>query len=209
MKTFHLLPLIAALGASLALPAPAQSLVDLYESARTFDAAYQSAKSQFDATLARAEQAKASILPTVGLSMGATLTNLDSSLAALPKPTFNSQTATLNASHPLYRPANQAAYAQGMKQIDLANAQLDTADQDLIVRVSQAYFDVLAALDNVTFVKAQKAAVAEQLASAKRNFEVGTSTITDTREAQARFDLVIAQEIATVNDLRIKRLELD
>ena len=58
-------------------------------------------------------------------------------------------------------------------------------------------------------MKAQKSAVAEQLAAAKRNFEVGTSTITDTREAQARFDLVTAQEIAADNDLRVKRLALD
>jgi outer membrane protein len=58
-------------------------------------------------------------------------------------------------------------------------------------------------------VQAQKAAVAEQLASAKRNFEVGTSTITDTREAQARYDLVIAQEIAADNDLRVKKIALD
>jgi outer membrane protein len=79
----------------------------------------------------------------------------------------------------------------------------------LIVRVSQAYFDVLASQDSLTFVKAQKTAVAEQLASAKRNFEVGTSTITDTREAQARFDLVVAQEIAAENDLRVKKIALD
>ncbi|HEY5581289.1 MAG TPA: TolC family outer membrane protein, partial [Rhodoferax sp.] len=83
------------------------------------------------------------------------------------------------------------------------------ADQDLIVRVSQAYFDVLAAIDNLTFIKAQKAAVGEQLASAKRNFEVGTATITDTREAQARFDLGTAQEIAAENDLRVKKIALD
>jgi outer membrane protein len=57
-------------------------------------------------------------------------------------------------------------------------------------------------------VQAQKAAVGEQLAAAKRNFEVGTSTITDSREAQARFDLVRAQEIAAENDLRVKRLAL-
>jgi hypothetical protein len=83
------------------------------------------------------------------------------------------------------------------------------AGQDLMLRVSQAYFDVLAAQDTLAFVRAQKAATAEQLASAKRNFEVGTSTITDTREAQARYDLVLAQEIAAENDLRVKRLALD
>ena len=209
MKSFHLLPLFVAIGAALAAPVQAQSLVELYESARTFDAADQSARSQFEATLARAAQAKAAILPTVGLSMGAAVTKLDNTLAQPPSSNYNNQLATLSASHPLYRPANQIAYAQGLKQIDLADAQLATADQDLILRVTQAYFDVLAAQDSVTFIQAQKAAVSEQLASAKRNFEVGTTTITDSREAQARFDLATAQEIATENDLRVKRLALD
>ncbi|NCP39985.1 MAG: TolC family outer membrane protein, partial [Rhodoferax sp.] len=115
----------------------------------------------------------------------------------------------LNASQPLYRPANSATAEQGKKQAELAQAQLQAAEQDLIVRVSQGYFDVLAAQDNLSFVRAQKSAVTEQLASAKRNFEVGTATITDTREAQARFDLVLAQEIASENDLRVKGLALD
>ena len=81
-------------------------------------------------------------------------------------------------------------------------ADLDTAEQDLMLRVSQAYFDVLGAQDTLQTTRANKAAIAEQLASAKRNFEVGTATITDTREAQARFDLATAQEIAADNDLR-------
>jgi outer membrane protein len=78
-----------------------------------------------------------------------------------------------------------------------------------MVRLSAAYFDVLAAIDSLSYVRAQKAAVAEQLASAKRNFEVGTSTITDSREAQARFDLVTAQELAAENDLQVKSLALN
>lgn len=209
MTSFRPIPLLLALGAVFSVPVQAQSLVDLYESARVFDASYQSAKSQYTATLARADQAKAAILPTVGLSMGASATNLDNTLPSANQGNYNTQSATLSASQPLYRPANRATYEQGLKQIDLAEAQLAAADQDLIVRVSQAYFDVLAAVDTLAFVKAQKAAVGEQLASAKRNFEVGTATITDTREAQARFDLGTAQEIAAENDLRVKRIALD
>ena len=106
-------------------------------------------------------------------------------------------------------PAAWGAYEQSLKQAEVAKAQLETAEQDLIVRASQAYFDVLASQDSLEFVRAQKTAVSEQLASAKRNFEVGTATITDTREAEARFDLVIAQEIAAENDLRVKKLALD
>jgi outer membrane protein len=77
--------------------------------------------------------------------------------------------------------------------------------QDLIVRVAQAYFDVLASQDSLAFIQAQKTAISEQLAQAKRNFEVGTATITDTHEAQARFDLASSQEIAAHNDLQIRR----
>ena len=207
MKTLRLAPLFVAVGTVLALPAQAQNLVELYQSARGFDATYQSAKSQFEATVSKSAQARAAILPTVGLSAGLSRTHLESSTAA--DRSFGAQSATLSASQPLYRPVNQAAYEQGKKQLGLAHAQLNAAEQELIVRTSQAYFDVLAAIDNLTFVSAQKAAVAEQLASAKRNFEVGTATITDTREAQARYDLVLAQEIAAENDLRIRKIALD
>ena len=75
-------------------------------------------------------------------------------------------------------------------------------------RVAQAYFDVLLSEYNLVTVRAQKAATAEQLAQAKRNFQVGTATITDTYDAQARFDLVNAQEITAVNDIEVKRRAL-
>jgi outer membrane protein len=202
------LPLALALTAAFVLPAQAQSLVELYDAARSFDASYQSAKSLYEANLAKAEQAKAGLLPTVGLGMGVNRTNIDSDIDTFER-SYGNQSATLSASQPLYRPANVATAAQGKKSAEVALAQLQAADQDLIVRVSQAYFDVLTAGDSLNFVKAQKSAVSEQLASAKRNFEVGTATITDTREAQARFDLVLAQEIAAENDLRVKKLALD
>ncbi len=199
---------IAIALAALAPMAHAQSLVSLYESARAFDANFQSAKLQYEATLARAEQSKAGILPTAGLSAGASRIGIENTISATNN-TFNTQNATLSATQPLYRPGNWAVYKQGLKQVDVARTQLESASQDLIVRTSQAYFDVLAAQDTLAFVRAQKEAVAEQLASAKRNFEVGTSTITDSREAQARFDLGTAQEIAAENDLRVKKIALD
>ena len=194
--------LAAATGAS------AQNLVTLYESARGYDSAYQSARLQFDANVARADQARAGILPSVGLGAGASRTGFENTNPNVER-NFSTQNGTLSASQPLYRPANRANYEQGFKLIEQSRAQLDAAGQDLIVRTSQAYFDVLAAQDTLAFVQAQKTAVAEQLAFAKRNFEVGTSTITDTREAQARFDLVTAQEIAADNDLRVKKIALD
>lgn len=211
LKKPAMLPLSLALGAVLAAFAPAaqaQNLVELYRSARDYDATYQSARSQYDANLARAAQAKAGILPSAGLSAGASRTNFENTNPLVDR-SFNSQTATVSASQPLYRPGNWATFEQGKRQVELSKAQLEAAEQDLIVRTTQTYFDVLAAQDTLTFVRAQKAAVGEQLASAKRNFEVGTSTITDSREAQARYDLVVAQEIAAENDLRVKKIALD
>ena len=202
------LPLVLVIGWGFG--AQAQSLLDLYQSARGYDATYQSAKSQFDATVAKADQAKALLLPKATLGLSSSRTNLESSSnpATAQDRVYGTQTATLSGSQPLYRPADWAAYQQGIKGGEAAGAALKAAEQDLIVRLSQAYFDVLASSDSLQFVQAQKTAVQEQLASAKRNFEVGTATITDTREAQARYDLVLAQEIAADNDLRVKSLAL-
>jgi outer membrane protein len=90
-----------------------------------------------------------------------------------------------------------------------AAAQYEAAEHELLIRVSQAYFDVLTSEDNFELVQNQKKAVSEQLASAQRNFEVGTATITGVRDAQARYDLADAQAIAAENDLRTKRLALN
>jgi len=195
---------------AIALPAHGQSLIELYDSARGYDATYQGARAQYDASLARAAQAKAGILPSVGLSASATAVEQELSTDSLTfRRALPTQSAGINATQPLYRPANWAAYEQSKRQVDIAQATLTIAEQDLIVRVSQAYFDVLSSQDSLALVRAQKVAVAEQLAMAKRNFEVGTSTITDSREAQARYDLVIAQEIAAENDLQVKKIVLD
>ena len=208
MSLFRFSPVALVLVAALSGAAQAQSLSELYESARGYDATYLSARLQYDANLAKADQARALLLPQAGLSASVTRSELNNTAPHYSYP-FGTQSVGLNASQPLYRPQNLASYNQGLKQVDLSQAQLVAAEQDLIVRVSQAYFDALASKDNLTFVAAQKAAVAEQLAAAKRNFEVGTTTITDQREAQASYDLVLAQEIAATSDLRIKLIALD
>ncbi|MCG2594195.1 TolC family outer membrane protein [Ramlibacter sp. XY19] len=204
----RLLPLSAAVALALTGQARAEGLLELYEAARAYDATFQAARNQYDANVARADQSLAGILPQAGLSGSINRNAFNLDLGSVDRK-YTTQAVTLSASQPLYRPANLATYRQGKRQAQLADYQLTAAGQDLIVRISQAYFDVLAAQDTLGYVRALKAATAEQLASAKRNFEVGTSTITDTREAQARYDLVLAQEIAADNDLRIKRLALD
>ena len=203
------LPLTLALMTAFAGSAQAQSLATLYEAAKKHYATYKSAQSQYKAAQAKADQARALLRPSAGLGGNLSESSLSNLSNAVGSGEFGTGSLSLNASHPLYRPANQITFQQGLKQEDLAQAQLNAAEQELMVRTSQAYFDVLTAQESLNFVQAQKSAVSEQLAAAKRNFEVGTATITDTREAQARFDLVIAQEIAAENDLQVKRLALD
>lgn len=196
-----------ALGLSGLTAAQAQSLLALYQTARSHDANLQSALAQTQAAQFRADQAQAGLRPQVGLNGNANWSVNDSS--GRPTNTSNNQSLAVAASQPLYRPGNQIAIDQAQLAMRIAQSQLNSSEQALIVGLSQAYFDVLAAQDSLSFVQAQKAAVQEQLAAAKRNFEVGTSTITDTREAEARFDLVLAQEIAADNDLKVKRLALE
>ncbi|MBL8307076.1 MAG: TolC family outer membrane protein [Rubrivivax sp.] len=198
-----------AVALAVALPglAGAQSLQELYDAARAFDALYLAAKANAASAEYRAAQGEALGRPSLAATAGASTSQTD------PPPTGAKATNTISAGlsgrYPLFNRSNEAAIEQARKGLVSAQADLDAAEQDLIVRVAQAYFDVLAARDTLETTRAKKAATAEQLASAKRNFEVGTATITDTREAQARFDLDTANEIAAENDLRTKRITLD
>jgi len=200
----------AAISASGWSAAQAQSLVQLTEQAQTYDAAWQSARAQLDATISKGAQAKAGLLPQIGIQAGSQYseTRVRGNFPTVPLD-GRQDSASLQAQQPLYNPASMATYRQGQRNVDLAYAQVDAAAQDLLVRSAKAYFQVLAGLDTLSLVQAQKRAVAEQLEFAKRNFEIGTATVTDSREAQARFDLVRAQEIAAENDLRVAQAALE
>jgi outer membrane protein len=223
-------PLALALSLGLAASAAqAQSLKDLYEAARSYDATYLGARNSADAAQFRAEQAGALRLPSVGLQASSTVVRGESEARTRSlspdwqppaPPVYVTSSATtenrttqnqvvLSGQQTLFNRTNSVTIEQAERAVEIAQAQLRAAEQDLIVRVAQAYFDVLGATDTLATVQASKKAISEQLASAKRNFEVGTATITDTREAQARYDLSLAQEIAADNDLRVKRLALE
>lgn len=204
----HALALLTAalLGAGAGV-AQAQSLKDLYEAARGYDATYLAARAQADSVQYKAAQADALLLPTIGAQGDLSRKGYDTPLGG--NRNVRSASLGLSATQPLYNPASSASIDKARRSLDVASADLQSAEQDLIVRLAQAYFDVLAAQDTLTTAQANKKGISEQLASAKRNFEVGTATITDTREAQAKFDLSTAQVIAAENDLRSKRVALD
>lgn len=186
----------------------AQSLLDMVESATSYDAQWRATQAEKIAAERRSDQARAPLLPQVGV--GAELARAQTRVSLQDqRHTGTIQNVALMASQALYRPADRVQLSQSQLAVESAQFALNAAAQDLIVRVAQAYFDALVAQDTLAFIQAEKVSVAEQLAAAERNFEVGNSTITDTREAQARFDLVRAQEIASANDLQVKQLALD
>lgn len=192
-------------------PLAAADLLQTYREARGNDPVYASARAARDAGRESLPQGLALLLPTVSASGFTQMNNIDIDYrGALPAATRDGNTNgySLSLTQPLFNWQSIMLYREAGFKVAQAEAVFGQATQDLIVRVAQAYFDVLASQDSLAFIQAQKAAISEQLAQAKRNFEVGTATITDTHEAQARFDLSASQEIAAQSDLEIKKSAL-
>ncbi len=204
MNLKRLVALLAASG--LALSAQAADLMGIYRDALASDPVYQAARAQYQANVEKLPQARAGYLPFVSGSANAYRNynerdgtdDLD----------YSTRGYSVSLSQPIFRLGNWIAISQAEKVMLQAEATLATSGQDLIVRVAQAYFDVLLAQDNVALSDAQKRAISEQLAQAKRNFEVGTATIVDTLEAQARYDQAVAKEVLDANDLEVKKRAL-
>ncbi|HOI51704.1 MAG TPA: TolC family protein, partial [Azonexus sp.] len=192
-----------------AAPLHAADLAQIYRAAQDNDPVYAAARATLDAGREKAPQGLAGLLPTVTASGNTVWNDVESEArnapAAASNVEYNSYAYQLTLSQPLFRWQNWVAYGQAKQQVAQAEATFVQASQDLILRVAQAYFDVLYASENLTAVRANKEAIAQQLELAKKSFEVGTATITDTHEAQARFDLVQAQEIAAESELEVRR----
>ena len=192
--------------------AHAADLLTLYRDAATQDPAVASAQASLLAARERLNQAEAANGFAAGVNGAANSNYFDAHARGFPSATTDRGYLTASVSayvnKPLIRPANFVAIEQAKASLTLFEVSLAAAQMDVASRLSQAYFDVLLAQDNLTLVQSQKAAVAEQLAQAKRNFEVGTATIVDTNEAQARYDQVIAQEIAANNEVERTRYAL-
>ena len=203
------LAMMPALGA----PSFATDLLTIYREAVVQDSTYAGAKAQYIGAQEKLPQARALLLPNINIGAGTHYNVTDSTYSPPLFPggrhDFYDYNFGINLTQPLYRRQNNATYEQAKVQVRQAQNQLSASAQDLMTRVAQGYFDVLLARANLITIGSQKTAVAEQLEQAKRNFVVGTATITDSREAQARYDLVIAQEIVGQNDLEVKTRALE
>jgi outer membrane protein len=208
LKSIFLATLLASSGY-----AQAADLLQTYRAAQANDPVFAAARAAQQAGKEKLSQGRSLLMPSVNLTANSTFNNVTTQYQGtffLPSGTnrYNSNGYGVTLVQPLFREQNWQVYSESELQATQADLQLKIAQQDLIVRVAQAYFDVLIAQDSVGLVDAQKNAISEQLQQAKRNFEVGSATITDTLEAQSRYDLTGAQEIAAKNNLEIKRSAL-
>jgi len=118
---------------------------------------------------------------------------------------FDQKSYTVTLTQPVFNAAALEVFKQGDLITKVSDLQFLQAQQDLVIRVSQAYFDVLTAQDNVELFQNKKALIKQQLQAAQSKFEVGSATIVDANDAQARFDLANAQETAAQAELIVRR----
>ncbi|MEP6607063.1 MAG: TolC family outer membrane protein [Burkholderiaceae bacterium] len=197
--------------AGTATTATRNDLLGVYREALTNDASLASARATQMATQERVPQARAALLPNLGASARYDYNiyhSSDGGLGTSVNSTYSAYGAGLNLTVPIYRPQNWTALDQARLTVLQSEAQLAQSNQDLALRVATAYFNVLAARDQVIALAVSKQATGEQLQQARREFEVGTKTIIDTNEAQARFDQIVAQEQVALGALLVRRSEL-
>lgn len=204
--------LLVPMPAFAAADAPNETgLMAIYSKAQAHDPVWRGAKAAAAAQRERVPQARAQLLPSLTGSANTAdndiSTRVDDPASVIRNSDrrYNSHGYGVTLTQPLFRPQNINAYRAARRDADIADIDLAAAAQDLRLRVTAAYFDVLLAEDTLALVDAQREATRQQWQQAQRNFSLGTVTITDTHEAQARLDLIESQRIAAANDLEIKR----
>jgi outer membrane protein len=180
----------------------AMDLMLALRDASSQDSQLASAQAQLRAVQQRLPQAQSLFLPTVNAS--ANYAQQWTEVNTNPSVNYTSQGLSLSLNQPVFRLANFSTLEQSKLAITQVEAVLAASQQDLALRVAQAYFDVLISQDALITLRSQERAINLQFESAKRNFEVGTATITDQQEAQARLDLTRASVAGAQNDLQTK-----
>lgn len=182
-------------------------LLTLYRLALENDSQWAAAKAQYQAAIEREPQARSTLLPNLNALGRANQYTYDIRPQDFNN-SFSDYGVGLSLTVPVYRPQNWELLEQAKISVLQAETVLAQARQDLALRVTTAYFNVLTAIDEITALEAQKEAALQNLAQAKREFEVGTKTIVDANEAQARHDQIVAQLQVAVGTLIIRRSEL-
>ena len=186
--------LVGSLLATLCGLVQADDLVSVYQLALESDPQYQAALEAHQAALEVIPQSRAALLPNIGITGDVSRNRFDPRNGDDTSYSTN-QTYSIGLRQALYQRERFLQLEQADNRVVQADAQLIAAQQDLLLRVATRYFLVLGAQDNVAFVEADKQAIARTLDQAQQRFEVGLAAITDTLEAQARYDIAVSDAI--------------
>lgn len=193
-----ILPILIGLSiGSISMSSYADSLLDIYQQAKTNDPVLRKAAADRDGVVEQINQARASLLPQLNAAGTADYSRSNFGFVS----EQNQTAAKLNLTQSLYDRANWVRLTQSEKKASQAEVNYSAAQQNLILRVANAYFGVLRAQDNLTVILAEKKAVFRQLEQTKQRFDVGLVAITDVQDAQAQYDQVRASQITAQNDL--------
>jgi outer membrane protein len=191
-----------------ATPGHGEDLLAIYDVAHQNDPKLQQAEATYQADLEVRPQSRALLLPDFNFSVNTTdndqnrqYQNSNTNFIQQGQDNFNSHGYQFNITQPLFNLSSFVQYQQAGVKVQQAADEVMAARQDLIVRVAQAYFNVLAAQDDLEFAQSEKKADAQQLEQTKQQYKVGLIAITDVNEAQASYDLSVAQEIQAQNSL--------
>ncbi|NIP72288.1 MAG: TolC family outer membrane protein [Gammaproteobacteria bacterium] len=203
MSTIRVLTLVFSLAP---LAAGAEDLVAIYGLAKDSDPQLRAAQAEYRATIQAKPQARAGLFPSVDASARESRNKEDftrtfGGVTDSDSTDYDSTTYSLSVTQPLFRYANLARNRLANDTVQRAEAQLSAAEQSLVLRAAEGYFNVLSARAEVEFARSEKTATARQLEQAKKRFEVGMIAITDVHEAQAAYDAAVAQELAAENQL--------
>lgn len=196
---------VAALTLVMTAAALGQDLADIWQLALQHDPDYASIKAGRQAEQEKVPQARAQLLPYITARAGADLDNSRRRNNLSDSRTRQRASWALTLSQPIVDISAWGALQRAQYIAAAANVDQAQSHQNLILRVANAYFDVLTAQDTLRALHAQKQAIEHQLRAAQHGFELGSTTITDTHEARARLDLLLANEFDAINRLQVSK----
>jgi len=190
----------------LSMTANADGLHQIYQQALQGDPQVKQAKANRDSSFAAISESRATLLPQLSGSVSLGSGGDDMGSPSAPRDSFEwdsqwTSSANLTMTQQIYSHGSWLSLSLSEKSASRSDAQLASTQQGLIIRVANAYFDVLKNTDNLSFVKAEKLSIERQLEQTKQRYEVGLNAFTDVQEAQAQFDLSNANEIFALNSL--------
>lgn len=196
MKRFPSLRLIS-LAVALSGTAHGLDLQEAYDKALRNDPSWTAIRSQYLSEKEASTQARSGLLPTVTASANYAENTIDSE--SIGNKDYTYQSMALQARQPLFNADAWYGYSKAKASVSRSDADFRQKEQEFVLKVSEAYFNVLRAQENLAFAKTQEVAIARQLEQAKKRFEVGLIAITEVHEAQAAFDSSVADRLSAEN----------